>query len=180
MIIAGQVTREGTYVALTRAREQTHLYAAEPEHMPAGADPLAHLAARVSQSEPEVPSISTPLAHEAVITAGTEQEALREITRQPQQPAAIRLAHDTDPAADRSHTATPENHGRDIHKLASEQAEHTLDTTDRPAVSPVIAKQPQEPVPARAWPGREQPRLAQDGGLHPDRLERDNTPGWEM
>jgi len=43
VIIAGQATREGTYVALTRAREQTHIYNAPPGSSP-DADRLQRLA----------------------------------------------------------------------------------------------------------------------------------------
>jgi len=60
----------GTYVALTRARESTHLYASaehlEPGDAGAGGREaqLARLAEQLGRSEPELPSISIPLAHE--------------------------------------------------------------------------------------------------------------------
>jgi conjugative relaxase-like TrwC/TraI family protein len=67
LIIAEHPTREGTYVALTRARDHTHLYAAtdqlDPEQ-PA----LPQLAQRVSATQPDLPSIAQPLAHEHAIT----------------------------------------------------------------------------------------------------------------
>jgi len=61
----------GTYVALTRARERTHLYAsAERLDQPAGEGAgdleaqLASLAEQLGRSEPELPSIAVALAHE--------------------------------------------------------------------------------------------------------------------
>ena len=60
----------GTYVALTRARERTHLYASaehlEPGDAGAGGREaqLASLAEQLGRSEPELPSIAIPLAHE--------------------------------------------------------------------------------------------------------------------
>jgi hypothetical protein len=70
VIVAEHATQEGSYVALTRARERTHIYASEqqldgddtPDHP-------AALAAHMSRTEPEIPSINIPLAHEAAITA---------------------------------------------------------------------------------------------------------------
>jgi conjugative relaxase-like TrwC/TraI family protein len=68
VIIGPHGTREGTYVALTRAREQTHLYDALPaESREAGA--LEALAERVSHAAPDIPSIAVPLAHEGNVTA---------------------------------------------------------------------------------------------------------------
>ncbi len=61
----------GTYVALTRARERTHLYASTERLEPAdeGGDggrgqQLASLAGQLGRSEPELSSISIALAHE--------------------------------------------------------------------------------------------------------------------
>jgi len=72
LIIAGAVTREGSYVALTRARDQTHIYAADAPDRSDGADRLQDLADRISRTEPELPSIHTPLAHETTILATQE------------------------------------------------------------------------------------------------------------
>jgi len=40
LIIAEHATQEGSYVALTRAREQTHIYAASPADQPSEVDRL--------------------------------------------------------------------------------------------------------------------------------------------
>jgi len=70
----------GTYVALTRAREQTNLYASAERtgHLDALAEEgdggreaqLARLAEQLGRSEPELPSIAVALAHER----GVERE----------------------------------------------------------------------------------------------------------
>jgi ATP-dependent exoDNAse (exonuclease V) beta subunit len=68
LIIAEHATQEGSYVALTRAREQTHIHAASPAHEASDGDRLQALSGRMSRTEPDLPSIHTPLAHEADIT----------------------------------------------------------------------------------------------------------------
>jgi len=66
--VGEHATQEGTYVALTRAREQTHLYAAIDELDPAdGQTHLGALAEQMSRSEQEIASIDTRLAHEQTI-----------------------------------------------------------------------------------------------------------------
>jgi conjugative relaxase-like TrwC/TraI family protein len=66
-VIAGPLsTAEGSYVALTRARERTHLYASSDQlELPASREQaIASLAQRLGRSEPDLPSIRVPLAHE--------------------------------------------------------------------------------------------------------------------
>jgi len=71
-VIADQhADANGTYVALTRARERTHLYASadrldQPGDAGAGGREaqLARLAEQLGRSEPELPSIAVALAHE--------------------------------------------------------------------------------------------------------------------
>ena len=67
LIVAGTSTREGTYVALTRARHETHIYSADTPDRSAELDRLQDLADRISRTEPELASIQTPLRHEAAI-----------------------------------------------------------------------------------------------------------------
>jgi len=78
-VIADQhADANGTYVALTRARECTHLYASRErlELEPgAGRDAqVAAVAARMGRSEPEVASIAVPLAHEQRVAAEHARE----------------------------------------------------------------------------------------------------------
>jgi len=70
-VIAGEHSdANGTYVALTRARESTRLYASAErldsidEDGGGREDRLGRLAERLGRSEPEVPSIAVALAHE--------------------------------------------------------------------------------------------------------------------
>jgi hypothetical protein len=74
LILAEHATREGSYVALTRARRRTHIHASLDQlDSDDTQGPLAALARHMSRTEPELPSIQTPLAHEAHIR---EQQAL--------------------------------------------------------------------------------------------------------
>jgi conjugative relaxase-like TrwC/TraI family protein len=83
LIVGDHATQEGSYVALTRARERTHIYASHEElELDEGEDHLAAMAETISRSEPETPSIDTPLAHEQDIA--TDQDLERE-GPQPQQ-----------------------------------------------------------------------------------------------
>jgi hypothetical protein len=56
LIVGARADRHGSYVALTRAREQTHIYAATDElGLEDGQNELAALAERMNRSEPETP-----------------------------------------------------------------------------------------------------------------------------
>jgi conjugative relaxase-like TrwC/TraI family protein len=92
-LIAGEhATRDGTYVAITRAREQTHIYTGV-EHLAGdpGSDQVANLAEHLSRDQPDIPSINVPLAPKADETftqrwerrsAGVEPERpVRELER---------------------------------------------------------------------------------------------------
>lgn len=68
LIIGEHATREGTYVGLTRARHSTNIYATDNPELEPGSDPLHELAERISRTEPDVPSIHTPLAHETALS----------------------------------------------------------------------------------------------------------------
>lgn len=69
LIVAEHATREGSYVALTRARQATHIHAGRSivESDEEGVEPLAQLAEHLGRAEPDLPSIATPLAHEREI-----------------------------------------------------------------------------------------------------------------
>jgi conjugative relaxase-like TrwC/TraI family protein len=85
VIVAEHATAEGSYVALTRARASTHLYATPSPDLEPGAGReavVAGLAERMGCTEPEIPSISLPLAHEQRI----EAEHARETRRRPSPP----------------------------------------------------------------------------------------------
>ncbi len=86
-VIAGEhADANGTYVALTRARESTRLYASTERLDPAvdqdaggREDQLARLAEQLGRSEPEVPSIAVALAHEQRV----ERELVEQSTPSP-------------------------------------------------------------------------------------------------
>jgi conjugative relaxase-like TrwC/TraI family protein len=82
VIVAEHATQEGSYVALTRARENTHLHASL-EQLDIGDedDRLLALAEHMGRSEPDLPSIRTPLAHETEI----EDQHARELDHAPGQ-----------------------------------------------------------------------------------------------
>jgi len=69
LIVSAHATRQGTYVALTRARDETHLYADESSDADRDGDGLQALAERISRTEPDLPSIAMPLEREQTITA---------------------------------------------------------------------------------------------------------------
>ena len=60
LIVGDHATRDGTYVAITRARQTTNVYAAPP-HQQAYTDRIVELAEQASRTEPEVPSVNTPV-----------------------------------------------------------------------------------------------------------------------
>jgi ATP-dependent exoDNAse (exonuclease V) alpha subunit len=61
LIVADHATAEGTYVALTRARERTDIHVSEEMLADSEVEPLERLAERVGRSEPELPSIALQL-----------------------------------------------------------------------------------------------------------------------
>jgi conjugative relaxase-like TrwC/TraI family protein len=73
VIVAEHATREGSYVALTRARDQTHLYARQQDTDTDDQDELAALADHISRTEPDLPSIDTPIRYKNRITARPTQ-----------------------------------------------------------------------------------------------------------
>jgi conjugative relaxase-like TrwC/TraI family protein len=81
VIIGELTTREGSYVALTRARERTHIYAATTGVETVDRDSVQSLADRMSHTEPDVPSIHTPLAHENTITTDHTIDHARPVQR---------------------------------------------------------------------------------------------------
>jgi hypothetical protein len=69
LIVSAHATREGTYVALTRAREETHLYAENSVDCEPDSDRIQALAERISRTELDLPSIAIPIEHERTIAA---------------------------------------------------------------------------------------------------------------
>ncbi len=110
LIVTANATREGSYVALTRARDETHIYAADTPDRPAELDRLQDLADRISRTEPELPSIHTPLAHERAVVATLDTSEHERRHDRPQPPPAglaeiERRARSWPPTAEMSPTA---------------------------------------------------------------------------
>ncbi len=76
LIIGERATREGSYIGLTRARESTEIYAAERPDPTPEYDRLQDLAQHMSHTEPDLPSIRTPLSHDAAVATIARIETL--------------------------------------------------------------------------------------------------------
>jgi Viral (Superfamily 1) RNA helicase len=87
LIVSAHATREGTYVALTRAREETHVYAEDSVDSDRDGDRLLALADRISRTEPDLPSIAIPLERDRTITATTNGREPIEPDRPARRPA---------------------------------------------------------------------------------------------
>jgi len=109
-VIAGEhADAAGTYVALTRAREQTHVYASaerleavQLERDGNREQQLARLAEQLRRTEEQLPSISIPLAHEQQVEADHSRESL-EPERQQAEPTAEKRVEASEPPAELEH-----------------------------------------------------------------------------
>lgn len=89
LIVTDHTTQQGAYVGLTRARQHTTIHAPVD---PGDPDWITELAERMSRTEPDIPSIHIPLAHEAEVAraAGAAQEpGPAEDRRDPGSPPAL-------------------------------------------------------------------------------------------
>jgi conjugative relaxase-like TrwC/TraI family protein len=178
LIVSAHATREGTYVALTRARKETHVYAEEPVISDRGGDRLQALADRISRTEPDLPSIAIPLEHEPSITATpVRREPITHLSRPISQPPD----HDhpgTHERASTNHETAFEGESQPVTKLAT--AERDAAVTRDCGIDPSAPGHANQDTRRRRWP-----RLP---GIEPSRhqreLIRDNAqttraPGWE-
>ena len=157
VIITSQATREGTYVAITRAREQTHLYTQLPAGDAQSTDRVLVLADLVSRSEPEVPSIRIPLAHEHTITQHAELETA--------------TAHEPETRVIRAITAEPDLEAdRQPGQQAGPRATAAREQTGR--------DEPTQP-PARRWPGRDS-TPGNELAREQQQLTPERDIGWEI
>jgi hypothetical protein len=188
LIVGEHATQEGSYVALTRAREQTHIHAATPRDEPSERDRLQALSERMGRTEPDLPSIHTPLAHESTITT---ELARTSIDRQHNGVAPQLASHrPTTTAPTLGEPAIPAPAARETLASATagkpgahERAPIQLDQD--PEISPEPLPGPGQAVsemldvqPSRAWPGarhREPPTPEPTD----DRATRGHDHGWE-
>ncbi len=144
-------------MALTRARHKTHIYAADTPDRSAEVDRLQDIADRINRTEPELPSIQTPLAHETAIHAALHTTT-REARFDPPQ-------HEPADIAD-VETRSPERVA-EISATANSALDMRNDNTD------------DEEQPARIWPRRPaRDHDAPQRGLE-DELKRNETLTWE-
>jgi hypothetical protein len=174
LIVSAHATREGTYVALTRAREETHLYADGSVDTDRDADRLQDLAERISRTEPDIPSIAVPLKHEPTIMA---MPARRERLIEPSRPISQPAGHDRVGAyertsADEAFDAISDRDNRDA--TGEREAAVTRDYGIEPD-TPGHARQDTR----REWWPRRPPRI--ELGHEPVRYsaETARAPGWE-
>ena len=169
LIIAEHPTREGTYVGLTRARHTTDIYATQAPESLLEQDRLQALADRMSRTDPDLPSIQTPLAHEtnlhttADIAASPTHEARRLIDEphleprsaaHPEQTYLVTADSDMSPA-DRHDLATgPPLAENRASGHEPDMASTVEPATDRDAIWP----------PASSWPRmpRQEPLTRRD------------------
>jgi conjugative relaxase-like TrwC/TraI family protein len=188
LIIGDHATQAGSYVALTRARQQTHIHAASAAARPSDADRLQALSERMSRTEPELPSIQKPLAHEFAITAelaGASIDAQHnDLTTQ--------LATEAR-ATSASRSREPEIPAPAIPATAASEATADASARDRgaplpgrdPEISPVpepdadrTASQMVDEAHDRVWPRSRYGDLAVSD-LADDQIEPRRRHGWE-
>jgi hypothetical protein len=185
LIIAEHGTREGSYVALTRAREQTHIHAASPADEPAEGDRLQQLAEQMSRTEPDLPSIHTPLANETGITTELAQTSIDPENNGPAPQLAAEQSA-TSPAISRE-PATPALAANEADARASAGARNPDSTQREPrtenspeselAADPA-AGEPLDEQRGRAWPRRRRRELATPDITH-DHIQDSHQHGWE-
>ncbi|MGH2859104.1 MAG: AAA family ATPase, partial [Solirubrobacteraceae bacterium] len=165
LIIAEHATREGSYVAITRARQQTHIYAATIDTDELDSDRLATLAERMNSTEPELASIEVPLRHDQALA----------LDRGRQPDPVVRA----EPAGA---VEEPVRHARAVgmegHPLpAGVEPRRTLAVAASVQLEPDVGGEPlerDEQAQSRGWPGR-------TAAPEPEHmLEPDRQPPWEI
>ena len=149
LIIAEHATRQGTYVALTRARQTTNLYAGNASAPGPDGDRLQSLADHVSHTEPDAPSIRIPLAPGPTSDA---QAAIKEATLDTASGITGRYSPISRPEADRRRTAAPVDTERDSHATSERTAEAAIDSTARATRDPDPTAQSAKQETPRHWP----------------------------
>ncbi|MHB8693097.1 MAG: AAA family ATPase [Solirubrobacteraceae bacterium] len=180
LIVSQHATREGTYVALTRARNKTHLYANEPENHDVDINRLSVLAERISRTEPDLPSIHTPIAHEHAIATSPDRSARTIEQSQPVgwQPSPEQTNHGARGRTQDATDAASEEPGRDGHVRAPRDMLPHSDDTDATDADP---RRPNGIERDRRWPHQDRSALDRDDdrSMRPHVPNRDRSEGWE-
>ncbi len=190
LIVGEHASREGSYVGLTRARQSTDIYTARAPDPAPERDRLQSLAEHMSRTEPDLPSIHAPLAHESAISAENDARTVGAGTGQLRSEAAfdrkpetpIRASERRNDIAERARSSSGRfsDHGSEPNELPVAPVEQAPGVAAEPglAVSQGEAKGPKEHS-LRAWPRRADPELL---GLQRavEEHKRDETLGWEL
>jgi TrwC relaxase/AAA domain len=137
LIVAPYATAEGSYVAITRARDHTRIYAAREQlDLPAETTPrqeIDALAERLGRSEPEMPSISRPLAHEQHVEREHSEQTLERGER-PDALGALREQRDELRALVRSYPRSAAERLRYQHDRATEARSRVAQAREKAAL----------------------------------------------
>ncbi len=171
--MSDNATAEGSYVAITRARERTDLYSSiDPAEPSDGTDWLQALAERMSRTEPEVPSIDIPLRHEISVTMEPEQP---DTSRSP-------IARGEEPIVEQAPSAA-ELRAAELRPDTDRTHERNVSVDD--AIADPQSEQPEAPEAEgrhRRWPRGRQPDAGREM-LEADRevepTHRTHSWGWE-
>ncbi|PZS11304.1 MAG: hypothetical protein DLM64_06850, partial [Solirubrobacterales bacterium] len=189
LIISEHASREGSYVGLTRARQSTDIYTANAPEPGSARERLHDLAEHMSRTEPDLPSIHTPLAHETAITAENDTRTAgdgigqirSEVASDPKPETPVRASERTEDIAERDRSST----GR-FSEHRSEPDQLTVAPDEQ---APGVAAEPELAMnqgeaegskarSLRAWPRRPDPELlALQRAV--EAHKRDQTLGWE-
>ncbi len=188
LIIAEHATQEGSYVALTRAREETHIYADnQPADQPNDGDRLQQLAERMSRTEPNLPSIHVPLAHETALTAQRDLDAGQPDSARKERasanhiqepdpiPAESPTPREPQPAENETKKRRPAEHDPTTPQSAELRADRQAKAIHQAAAMP-------EDVPdsrVRRWPNTRASESESPEVTPEQERERDRSRGWE-
>jgi hypothetical protein len=178
LIVSAHATREGTYVALTRAREQTHLYAEQPADSDPAGDRLQTLAERISRTEPDLPSIAIPLDHQPSITP---MSIRHDLVIDPS--TLISLPPDGDRPATRGCISTNQQtafEGEDERHTRLATAEYDAAVARESTTGLNIPDHADQDTRRRRWPLRREIEPCHDQRkLIGDNVDGTRAPGWE-
>ncbi len=154
-----QTDREHAYVALSRAREQTDVYAARDDlgHQGIDSDAISRLAERMSESRAQEASVSRLPLNEPARSEPRQQSSV-ELPEPPLQPSRD-SERDEDPRSWFAH---------ELQEIRSPQAEHALEHQSHPAVERNRDQEPQ------SWFAQQLHELRSHPAEH--ELERDTDP----
>ncbi len=149
LIVAEHATHQGTYVALTRARETTNIHVGDAIRPAPDGDLLQSLADHASRSEPDAPSIRTPVAPGPAIEpeSRTDAEPPTNTTRLADRPRSIARSE-----PDRLQTAAPADTEPDPQATRQRTAEATINPSDTGTSEREPASEPTERERPRRWP----------------------------